>query len=145
MKNIEKEEIPLLHIERSPLFLIIAILISSSIVFYGYLLLKDVNPMGFLIMIPASIFSFQSLWWLLHPFALVFEDKLEIKQSLLHHKLRYFVDVKRISESKTGKLYITYNDDEMEALNLFGIKPSHIALLRDTLKKHVAENMKTRL
>lgn len=90
--------------------------------------------MGFLVMIPASIFSFQALWWLLHPFALVFEDKLEIKQSLLHHKLRYFVDVKRISESKSGKLYITYNDDEMEALNLFGIKPSHVALLRDELK-----------
>jgi hypothetical protein len=144
VKNIEKEEIALVNIERSPLFLLIAVLISLLIVLYGYILLKDVNPLGFLVMIPGSILSFQALWWLLHPFARVFADKIEIKQSLLHHKYRYFVDVKRISESKKGVIYITYNDDEMEALNLFGIKSSQVPLLKSELEKFVSENIKTR-
>ena len=140
----EKEEKPLQHIERSPLFLSISVLISAIIVFFGYTLLKNVNPWGFIVLIPGSILSFQSLWWLLHPFAIVFEDKIEIKQSLLHHKYRYFVDLKRISESKKGKIYITYNDDEMEGLNLFGIKPSHVSLLKSEMEKSVSENMKAR-
>jgi hypothetical protein len=140
----EKEEKPLHNIERSPLFLCVSILISALVVFYGCQLLKDVNPLGFIVLIPGSILSFQSLWWLLHPFALVFEDKIEIKQSLLHHKYRYFVDVKKISESKKGKIYITYNDDEMEALNLFGIKSSHIPLLKSEMERSVSESIRLR-
>jgi hypothetical protein len=144
VKNTEKEEVVLLNIERNPLFLTISTLISALIVFWGYLLLKDVNPLGFLVLIPGSVFSFQSLWWLLHPFALVFEDKIEIKQSLMHHKFRYFVDVKKITQSKKGKLYITYNDDEMEALNLFGIKASHISLLKSEMERSVSANIEKR-
>jgi hypothetical protein len=141
VKNIEKEEIPRLNIERNPLFLVTAVLISSILGFLGYYLLKIYNPLGFIVLVPASVLSFQSLWWLLHPFALVFDDKIEIKQSLLHHKYRYFVDVKKISESKTGKIYITYNDDEMELLNLFGIKTSHIQLLKTEMERSVSESM----
>jgi len=140
----EKEEKPLQHIERSPLFLLISVLISTAIVFAGYNLLKNTNPLGFIVLVPGAILSFQSLWWLLNPFALVFEDKIEIKQSLLHHKYRYFVDLKRVSESKKGKIYITYNDDEMEGLNLFGIKASHVSLLKSEMERSVAENLKVR-
>ncbi|PBQ33595.1 hypothetical protein CNR22_18040 [Sphingobacteriaceae bacterium] len=145
MKNIEKEELPLQHIERNPLFLLISALICAVIIYTGYNMLQKMNPFGFLVLVPGAILSFQTLWWLLHPFALVYEDKLEIKQSLLHHKFRYFVDLKRVSESKTGKIYITYNDDEMEALNLFGIRSSQVALLKSEMQKMVAENMKHRL
>jgi hypothetical protein len=102
------------------------------------------NPWGFIVLVPGSIFSFQSLWWLLHPFALVFHDKIEIKQSLLHHKYRFFVDIKKISEGKSGKLYITYNDDEMEELNLFGIKTPHKGLLKTEMEQKVAESLKAR-
>lgn len=144
MKNIKKEEIPRLNIERNPLFLLISVLISAFIVFLGYQLLKDVNPLGFLVLIPGSVLSFQSLWWLLNPFALVFDDRLEIKQSLLHHKYRYFVDVKKISASKKGKLYLTYNDDEIEVLNLFGIKSSQISLLKAEMERSISESIKAR-
>jgi hypothetical protein len=140
----EKEEKVLQNIERDPKFLIISILISSIIVFLGYNMLKNMNPWGFIVLVPGSIFSFQSLWWLLHPFAQVFEDKIEIKQSLLHHKYRYFVDLKRVSESKKGKIYLTYNDDDMESLNLFGIKPSHVSLLKSEMEKFVSESLKIR-
>lgn len=92
-------------------------------------------------MIPGVILFFQVLWLIVNPFALVFDDKIEIKQSFFHSKLRYFVDIKRVSESKAGRLYITYNDDEMEALNLFGIKPSHMQLLKSEMQKFVAEGL----
>jgi hypothetical protein len=144
VKNVKKEEVPRLNIERNPLFLLLAVTISATILFWGYLLLKDVNPLGFIVLIPGSIISFQSLWWLLNPFALIFDDKVEIKQSLLHHKYRYFVDVKKINGSKKSKIYITYNDDEMEALNLFGIKSSHVDLLKSEMEKSVSESIKTR-
>lgn len=144
MKNNEKEETVLLHIERNPLLLLAGIAISSVIIFAGYTMLKNINPWGFIVLVPGAIFSFQSLWWLLNPFALVFNDKIEIKQSLLHHKYRFFVDIKKISESKTGKLYITYNDDEMEELNLFGIKTTHQAVLKSEMERKIAESLNTR-
>jgi len=144
VKNIEKEETPLQYIERNPIFLLISVGISVLIILIGYTMLKNMNPWGFIVLVPGAILSFQSVWWLLHPFALVFEDKIEIKQSLLHHKYRYFVDLKRVSESKKGKIYITYNDDEMEALNLFGIKASHVSLLKSEMERSVIENMKHR-
>lgn len=144
MKNNKKEALPRLNIERDPLFLLISVLISALIVFLGYRLLKDVNPLGFFVLIPGSILSFQSLWWLLNPFAQIFDDKLEIKQSLLHHKDRYFVDVKKITETKKGKLFITYNDDDVEELNLFGIKSSHRRFLKTEFDKQLSLSLKQR-
>ena len=138
MRNKEKDEIPLLNIERSPLILIISVLISMSIVYLGYVLLKDVNPWGFIIMIPAAIFSFQSLWLLLNPFAIIFRDKFTIRQSLFHHKDHYFIDIKKITKNKNGGLYITYKDDEVEKIGLFGIKNSHIQLLKIEVEKLIA-------
>lgn len=144
MKNIEKEEVPLLNIERSPLVILIFALVCAAIVYSGYHLLAEVNPWGFIVMIPGAILSFQVLWLLVNPFAIVFDDKIEIKQSLFHHKLRYFVDIKRISESKKGRIYITYNDDEMEALNLFGIRNSHTRLLKAEVEKLVLAGLQKR-
>jgi hypothetical protein len=141
VKNIQKEEIPLVNIERHPLLLLGSILLCAAIIYAGYALLRDVNPWGFIVMIPGVILFFQVLWLIVNPFALVFDDKIEIKQSFFHSKLRYFVDIKRVSESKAGRLYITYNDDEMEALNLFGIKPSHMQLLKSEMQKFVAEGL----
>ncbi|MES2678730.1 MAG: hypothetical protein V4635_02545 [Bacteroidota bacterium] len=137
MRNKEKEQIPLLNIERSPAFLMISVLVSVLIAWLGYVLLKNVNPWGFLVMIPAAILCFQSVWLLLHPFALIFEDKIEIKQSLFHHKEHYFIDIKKITD-KNGRLYITYKDDEVELIRLFGIKPSHLQLLKTEVEKFIS-------
>jgi hypothetical protein len=145
VRNPEKELPPRLNIERSPLFLLTSVLLSTLIVFCAYILLKNVNPWGFIVIIPGAILSFQTLWWILNPFALVFDDKIEIKQSLMHHKFRYFVDVKKITDSKKTALYLTYNDDEVELLNLFGIKPSQVQLLKSEMEKSVTESLKARL
>lgn len=139
----KKEEKVLQNIERNPVYLLLATLISAGIIYAGYALLISVNPWGVMVLVPGAVLAFQCLWWLLNPFAQVFEDKIEIKQSLFHNKDRYFIDLKRVTETKSGKLYITYNDDEIESLNLFGIKPSHVSLLKSELEKYVAENHKS--
>jgi len=88
-------------------------------------------------MIPAAILSFQSLWFLLHPFAIIFEDKIEIKQTLFQYKEHYFIDIKKITENKKGRLFITYKDDEVEPIRLFGIKTGHIQLLKKEIEKFI--------
>jgi hypothetical protein len=145
VKKIEKEEIPLASIERSIPLLILIILASTALMAWGITLLKDVNPRGFLVLIPGGILSFQSLWLLLHPFALIYEDKIEIRQSFLHSRISYFVDVKKITQSKNGSLYITYNDDEVEKINLFGIRESQRSFLKDEFNRHVVQSLETRL
>lgn len=95
-------------------------------------------------MVPTAILFFQVLWLIMNPFAIVFDDKVEMKQSLFHNKLWYFVDIKKVGENKKGKLYITYNDDEMEAMSLFGIRPSHTKVLKAEMEKMVSEHLKAR-
>jgi len=138
VRNQKKEQVPLLNIERNPAFLVAWILLSALNVYLGYLLLKNVNPWGFLVMIPAAILSFQAVWFLLNPFAIIFDDKIEIKQSLFHHQDHYFIDIKKVTRQKDGRLFITYKDDEVERLKLFGIKPAHISLLQSEVEKNIS-------
>jgi hypothetical protein len=142
VRNEEEYGIPLVNIERSPLFLIFFIAASLVISYLGYQLLKNVNPWGFMAMIPALTLSFQTLWFLLNPFAIVFKDKIAIKQSLFHQKELYFIDIKQITEGKQGKIYITYHDGELEPINLFGIKPLHVQLLKAEVEKCLLTNIK---
>jgi hypothetical protein len=45
--------------------------------------------------------------------------------------------LKKITEGKDGKLYITYKDGEVDRLNLRGIKKEHLPLLRNELEKKI--------
>lgn len=144
MKKPGTEERPLLIIERNPVFLYGFIGISILITYIGCELLKDVDPLGFIVLVPAAILVFQSLWLILNPFAHVYEDKIEIKQSLVHHKFRYFVDIKKVAPARRGSLYIIYNDDEVELLNLYGIRHSQMARLQSEMEKQVSASIKTR-
>ena len=100
----------------------------------------DFNPVGFLIMIPGFFMAFQSLWIVLHPFTLIFADRFEIKQSLFRNKIRYFIDIKQVKQGQNGKLYITFNDDEIEKINLFGMRSSHYQKMTKLLTEKVAAN-----
>jgi hypothetical protein len=133
----EVDQVPILNIERNPIFLITSVVISALIVYFGFSLLKSVNPWGFIVMIPAAILSFQSLWFLLNPFAIIFEDRIEIKQTLFQYKEHYFIDIKKITENKKGRLFITYKDDEVEPIRLFGIKTGHVQLLKKEIEKFI--------
>ena len=137
MRNKEKDEVALVNIDRNPLTLLLSIGISTLLVYLSYTNILDVNPWGFIIMVPATILSFQTIWMLLTPFAMVFEDKLEIKRSLFRNKMLFFVDIKKVGSIKNNNLFITYNDDELAKIPLFGIKTSQLVTLRSELEKHV--------
>lgn len=144
MRNVEKEQLPLLSIERSSLFLFISVAFSALLVLFAYTLFEAMNPWGFLVMVPAVLVTFQTAWWLLNPFAEVYDNRVEIKQSLLHDKIRYFVDIQKTEIKDKNSLLITYNDDELELLNLFGIKSSEMANIQSVINKSVTESLKTR-
>ena len=106
MRNVEKEQLPLLNIERSPLFLAITVAFSALLVLFAYKLFEAMNPWGFLVMVPAVLVTFQTAWWLLNPFAEVYDNRVEIKQSLFHDKIRFFVDIQK-TEMKPNPLFGT--------------------------------------
>lgn len=137
MRNKEEEGIRLVNIERNPLILLISAIFTAGVAFYNFQLFKDVNPLGFLIMTPTLLLLVQTLWLILTPFAIIYEDKLDIRQSFIHQKSRYFIDIKQISENKKGKVFIIYHDGEIEFINLLGIRSSHVALLKNEVEKFI--------
>lgn len=88
-------------------------------------------------MTPTLLLLVQTLWLILTPFAIIYEDKLDIRQSFIHQKSRYFIDIKQISQNKKGKVFIIYNDGEIEFINLLGIRSSHIALLKNEVSRFI--------
>lgn len=137
MRNKEKDEVALVNIDRNPLILLLSIGVSTLLVYLSYTFILDLNPWGFIIMVPATFLSFQTIWLLLTPFAMVFEDKLEIKRSLFRNKMLFFVDIKKVGNIKKSNMFISYNDNEIAKIPLFGIKTSQIGTLKSELEKHV--------
>ncbi|MEO6305040.1 MAG: hypothetical protein ABIP51_17920 [Bacteroidia bacterium] len=137
MRNKEKEEIALVNIDRNPLVLLLSIAISTLLDYLSYTFILDLNPWGFVLMIPATFLSFQTIWLLLTPYAMLFDDKLEIKRTLFSNKMLFFVDVKKVGNIKKGSLFISYTDNEVAKINLFGIKASQADTLKSELEKHV--------
>ena len=96
------------------------------------------NPAGFMLLIITSIISFQTLWFLLNPFALVYQAKILIKYSIFKSKEWYFIDVLKISFDKKNRIFITYKDGEIVKLSTFGIKPSHLSVLKNEIEKNIS-------
>ncbi len=148
MKNKEEIEIPEHYFERHPLVLAGSIVLSIGLVgtvLYLFIY-KDFEQHGWALVLtpPAMIWSFQTLLFILSPYALLFKDKMELKKHLFSNKVWYFNDIERVSEVSDGSFNITYNDGEVEQMNLRGIKPSHLKLLRDELHKHVYLSLEQR-
>lgn len=137
MKNSTPFIPPLYNIERNPILIAVSGLISLVLIFVNYTLFEQMNPTGFMLLIITSIVSFQTLWFVLNPFALVYEDKILIKYSLFKSKEWYFIDVLKISYNKKNQLFITYKDGEVVKLSTFGIKPSHLSVLKNELEKNI--------
>jgi hypothetical protein len=132
-------EVPELNIERHPLTLILSAVMAFLLVATTYQLFKEMNPWGFLLMVPSAFVLFHTLWTLLNPFALVFADRIEMKQSLFSNRQYFFNDVKRLHDAN-GKLFVVFRDDDSERLSLFGIKGS----ARELLKKVFADKVRNR-
>ncbi|MCE3259838.1 MAG: hypothetical protein K0S12_1479 [Bacteroidetes bacterium] len=144
MKKQEKEETPLVSIERNVILMIVWVLVNAGIVYLTFHLFSNMNPWGFIAMIPSVIMSFLTLWLLLNPFAVFFEDKLEFKQTFFNNSIIYFIDVKKVVELKNDRLKIVYNDGDEDAFILYGIRGSHRALLKKHLEEFVSQSIEKR-
>jgi hypothetical protein len=133
VNNGKIEEPPLVYIPRNPLWLVISVIVSVLSIYFAYALLSGMNPVGFLFFIPASVVVFHTLWTLLHPFAGIYKDKIEIKPSLFYQKTRYFIDIARSGLDKKGNLIIEYTDGDSECLHLYGIHKAHLSTLLSSL------------
>jgi len=142
VKNSNEIELPEQNIERNPLFLLIYAALSLTLGYFTYHLFVLINPWGFVLMVPSVVLLFQLVWFLLNPFAQVFKDRVELKRTLFSNKCWYFLDVARVSQDKKGKVFITYNDSEVEPVNLFGIKKDHIPLFTEAFNSQTRSNTK---
>jgi hypothetical protein len=149
VKKTRKEEVPLMSIERNPLFLIISLLLTVGMAYLTFqnLFAKevlDINPLSFFLFVPTLVIFFQTMWYLLNPFAYIYEDKFEIKRSMFHNQFWHFVDIKKVGEIKNGKFNIQYNDDEVEPLKLFGVRRSDLPKFREEIIKKVEKSLTER-
>jgi hypothetical protein len=149
VKKTTQEEPPQVNIERNPIIIILSLLLTAGMMYYTFRSLfakevMDINPMSFFLLVPTLILSYQSLWFILNPFGLIYEDKFELKWFAFGSKIWYFVDFKESKKLPNKQFYLVYNDNETQKMNLFGIRSSHIDLLNAELNKRIASSLKTR-
>ena len=101
----------------------------------------EVSPMTIIYGVPLLIFFFLTLWLVLNPYAIIYEDKFEMKRSVLSNKYWYFIDIKSVTEVKGKGFKIIYNDDDEEMISLLGIKPSHKKKFRDAINHFVCKSL----
>jgi hypothetical protein len=142
VKN-EKDE-PKEYFERNILVVIAIVAISVSLDWLTLHFLFEVNPWGTATAIPGIILSFQSIWLIVQPYAIVFEDRFEIKQSLFYNKHFYFLDAKALKSNGNLSFFMVYNDDELEKLPLLGIRTSHKEAFRQKLQDKINFSLKNR-
>jgi len=142
VKN-EKEE-PKEYFERNIIVVTAMAAISIFLDWLSIHLLANINLWGMAIAVPGLILSLQSLWLVVHPYAVVYEDRFEIKQSLFYNKHFYFLDAKAVKSNGNLSLLMIYNDNEPEKLSLFGIRPSHKEAFRQKLQGKIDFSLKNR-
>ena len=139
MKN--KDEEPKEYFERS-ILLVASVAISGVLLdWFSISMLFDVNPWGSATAIPGLILTLQALTLIVNPYAIVYEDRFEIKQSLIYNREFYFLDFKGFDE-KSKKL--VYNDGDTENLPLLGMRASNKKLFKARLAEKINESLKNR-
>jgi hypothetical protein len=87
-----KEDVPLQYFERSYILLAVCIAATVALCYWVYTLIQEVSPWSFIAAIPAVIMVFQTLWLILNPYAVIYEDKFEMKRSVIDNKIWYGID-----------------------------------------------------
>ena len=95
----------------------------------------------FVLGVPTTILIFHTLWVFLNPFAIIYEDKFEMKKTMFSNKQWYFIDIKSVGEVETKGFKIIYNDDDEEIISTFGIRPSHKKAFRDAVNHYVCKSL----
>lgn len=142
MKN--KEEEPKEYFERNILLVITVTASGLLLDWLSIKLLLDVNPWGSATAIPGLILTLQAIWLIVNPYAVVYENRFEIKQSLMYNKEFFYLDAKAIDGKKNHSIQIIYNDGDLESLPLLGIRASHKQLFKDRLNEKIGESIKHR-
>lgn len=142
MKN--KDEEPKEYFERNILLVIIVTAAALGLDWLAIHMLIDVNPWGSAVGIPGLTLTLQALWLIVHPYAVVYEDRFEIKQTLLYNKEFYYLDAKAIDGKSNISLKLVYNDGDTDRLPLLGMRPSHKQKFRNKLSEKINESMKKR-
>lgn len=142
----EKKKIdePKHYIERSVSFTIIVFVVAALLDWLSIYMLININPWGTLVGVPAIALTLQALWLMVNPYAIIFDDKFEIKQSLLYNREFYYLDAKNIEDKKQTSFIMVYNDDDLQSLPLLGVKQSQRKLFLSHLQQHIAESLKGR-
>jgi len=136
-----KDEEPKEYFERS-ILLVATVAISGVLLdWFSIKMLLDVNPWGSATAIPGLILTLQALTLIVNPYAIVYEDRFAIKQSLLYNREFYFLDFRGFDE--TSKKLI-YNDGDAENLPLLGMRASHKKLFKARLAEKINESLKNR-
>lgn len=143
MKN-EKDEAKE-YFERN---ILLVIAVTSVGLFLDWLtvdLFTNVSPWASATAVPGVVITLQALWLIVNPYVIVYEDRFEIKQNLLHNKQFYYLDIKAvISKNNSKSLFIEYNDGEIESLKLFGIRALHREALYKKLQEKLAISLQKR-
>lgn len=142
MKN--KKEEPKEYFERNILLVIIVTVSGLVLDWLSIKLLLDVNPWGTATAIPGLMLTLQAIWLIVNPYAVVYENRFEIKQTLMYNKEFYYLDAKAIGNKKSYSIQMIYNDGDLENLPLLGMRASHKQLFKDRLNKKISESIKHR-
>ena len=140
----KKVDEPKHYIERSIAFTIVTCIIAALLDWLSIYMLININPWGTLVGVPAIALTLQALWLMVNPYAIIFDDKFEIKQSLLYNREFYFLDVKNIKDKKLTSFTMVYNDDDLQSLPFLGVRQSQRKVFLTHLEQHIAESMKGR-
>ena len=139
MKNKSTEE-PKVYFERNSIVILVMACLAIIADYFGCTILAQPNPWGIFLAILGLVLTMQTLWLILNPYTIVYDDKFEIKQSFFLNKEYYFLDIKSI-ELNHQNIIITYNDSDKVALPLLGIRPAHKKKMFEQLKKYIDLNI----
>ena len=142
MKN--KEEEPKEYFERSIFLVVTVAFLGLLLDWVSIKMLLDVNPWGSATAIPGLVITLQALWLIVNPYAVVYENRFEIKQSLLYNKEFYYLDAKFIESSSSSSFNLVYNDGDFDKLPLLGMRASHKEKFRARLVEKINESGKKR-
>jgi hypothetical protein len=137
----QKEDVPLKYYERSYALLGTCLALTAIFGYWAYTLIRDVSAWGFIVGIPTVVLGYQTLWLILNPFAIIYEDKFEVKRSVIHNKIWHYIDLKNVSEPNAKGFDVTYNDDDKENVSTAGIRPSHRQEFRNTVNHYVCKSL----
>ena len=140
----KEDEEPKEYFERNIVFVSTIAIIGLGLDYLSFYVLQQTNPWGTLIAIPGLAISLQALWLSIHPYAIVYEDRFMIKQSLFYNKQFYYLDAKTIENNNSNYLIMIYNDDDKVRLALMGIRNSHKDLFYKKLQEKISESLANR-